>query len=177
MIAIESPDKSFLGREFLTWLWFRTEEYGGVFELPGLGPIGLAFDKLLEFREEEFSTQVTIRSDAATRTPEAQVAIQTGKHLVKARLVLGFGEENYEFTLDSETLDIQSLKVPKSTGEDSMDRMFEDVERMNLVAQIVQDLFGEFLKDRLAPEFEKNTASRIRGWIGDRLGLTSLTPS
>ena len=175
MIAIESKDMEFLGHEFLTWLWFRTEEHGGIFDLPGLGPVGLAFDKLLEFKEEEFSTHVTVRSDAVTRAPESQVAIQTGKQLHKARIVIGLGDENFEFTLEATNLDIQSLAIPKSTGETPMERIQEDIDRLNLVAQIVHELFNLFLHDRLSPSFEAETASRIRGWITDR--SSHLTPS
>jgi len=32
-------EKYFLGQEFLTWLWYKSEERGGAIELPGIGDL------------------------------------------------------------------------------------------------------------------------------------------
>ena len=36
-------EKAFLGREFLTWLWFKSEQTGGAIELPGQKVIEVIF--------------------------------------------------------------------------------------------------------------------------------------
>ena len=54
MISIADPraDREFLGEEFLTWIWYKIEVDGGLFELPHFGSVGLAFDRHLEFGDE-----------------------------------------------------------------------------------------------------------------------------
>ena len=48
-------DKKFLVQEFLTWLWWKSEERGGSVAITGYGDISLVFEKhmLLEYGEGE----------------------------------------------------------------------------------------------------------------------------
>ena len=38
-------EKRFLGQEFLTWLWWKSEERGGSVEVAGRGDVGVVFEK------------------------------------------------------------------------------------------------------------------------------------
>ena len=46
-------EKRFLGQEFLTWLWYKSEECGGAVAVPGRGDVSVTFEKhmLLEYGE------------------------------------------------------------------------------------------------------------------------------
>jgi recombination associated protein RdgC len=48
-------EKKFLGQEFLTWLWYKSEERGGAILLPEEGDILVVFEKhmLLESGDGE----------------------------------------------------------------------------------------------------------------------------
>ena len=48
-MADNSRDRfSFLGREFLTWLWFETERTSGKIETATFGPVGVEFGQSLK---------------------------------------------------------------------------------------------------------------------------------
>ena len=53
-------EKRFLGQEFLTWLWWKSEERGGSILLPERGDITVVFEKhmLLEYGEGESSEKL-----------------------------------------------------------------------------------------------------------------------
>jgi len=53
-------EKRFLGQEFLTWLWWKSEERGGSILLPGQGDIAVIFEKhmLLEYGEGDSSEKL-----------------------------------------------------------------------------------------------------------------------
>ena len=161
-------EKGFLGEEFLTWLWFCTEEEGGVFDLEAFGTVGVAFDKHLEFREELANARVSLRSDAVTRIPEAQAALASGKKLGRARLVVGVADENFELTLDGPTLDITGLKIPFPETDDPVEREVEETLRLTSAGGVIAALYENFLDVRLSPKFEKETLTRMRRWVSTR---------
>jgi len=53
-------EKRFLGQEFLTWLWWKSEERGGSIDIPGSGDITVVFEKhmLLESGEGESTEKI-----------------------------------------------------------------------------------------------------------------------
>ncbi|MEW6744273.1 MAG: hypothetical protein AB1486_16085 [Planctomycetota bacterium] len=167
-IADLSADTAFLGDEFLTWLWFRMETGEGTLDLPGFGEVGVAFDRYLEFHDELSGARLSLRSDAVSRTTEAQAALSVGKKLRRARLVIGWLDQNIELTVDGSTLDLGGLKLPRPTAEDSREREAEAAAALQTAASLVAALFTVFLRERLAPDFEPSTLEAMRRWVRSR---------
>ena len=70
----------FLGKEFLTWLWYRSESAGGVFPLADEKSVTLWFDDriVLELAFENVKEVNTIRGENPTGTEEAKAALRMG---------------------------------------------------------------------------------------------------
>jgi hypothetical protein len=68
--------KKFLGQEFLTWLWYKSEERGGAVMLPGIGDIQVVFEKhmLLESGAGE-SLEKLICKGLQTELQEARTGL------------------------------------------------------------------------------------------------------
>ncbi|MHC5065518.1 MAG: hypothetical protein ACYTG5_16260, partial [Planctomycetota bacterium] len=65
-------DFGFLGEEFLTWLWYRMENEGGEFNLPGGRVIALSMDDYLCFApRDDDDTEHSLRRGIPSRSPEA----------------------------------------------------------------------------------------------------------
>ena len=58
-------EKAFLGREFLTWLWFKSEQTGGGIELPGQKVIEVIFlDRMtLDLSDAETPQTVSLKGE------------------------------------------------------------------------------------------------------------------
>ena len=170
-----NQEKTFLGQEFLTWLWCRSEsqepltlEQGRPVEIiigdrMVLGPVA--------GRE---GARVTVRGRESSLA-EAREALRRGKLVESLRLGLELGGEEFWLTLRAADLGVSSLKLPTPTPpeplpgrEPGLDRDGMVLERVALIGQVlaaVQQLFALFLEERLARPQEEGAARRLRDWI------------
>jgi len=167
-------EKRFLGQEFLTWLWFKSEERSGAVALPGgIGDISVAFEKhlLLEYGEGD-SHEKVICQGLQAELNEARTGLRMGKKLEQARIVLGRGEYEWTMTIKASVFDLKSVKTPKTmaTSEESDDpaavegKILEKIGLYEQALQLVDELFRLYLNVRLSSGWEAELA-RLRAWI------------
>ncbi len=158
----------FLGEEFLTWLWFRWETSGGEFTLPGARVVGIAIDDLLAFapRSDDEHEQ-TIRHGLPTRTAEARTGLRQGHRLAKARLLIAEGASQWSLVLDGARMAFSSVRGPDDAEdcESAEDRTGDRAANWLALYQIVEQLFGQFLRVRLAPAWNEKEAPAMAGWM------------
>ena len=162
-------ERSFLATEFLTWLWFRCEVEGGTFDLPS-GGISVALeDSLTMVSWEDDTLKATIKGGAPTTRPETANALAAGLMLRKARWVGARAGKEWLFTLDSDTLDLRSMKVieadPDPDPEDALADKLAAGEELRLA---VDELYELFLELRLAGDWNLET-QRLRDWVKQKV--------
>ena len=168
-------EKRFLGQEFLTWLWWKSEERGGTVFLPERGDITLVFEKhmLLEYGEGE-SSEKLVCSGLQAELQEARTGLQVGKKLEQARIQIIHGDHEYNFTLAAGLMEFRNVKLPKTAGtENSKSDDPEETEGMILeriylfeeLFRLVNELFTVFLALRVGEEWQEEL-QKIRRWVG-----------
>ncbi len=167
-------EKAFMGQEFLTWLWYRTDSQGDVVRLSDGRDAEVSFERFmtLEGGEGDAQESVTCRGLRA-ELQEAKTALQSGKKVSKAHIRLGAGDLQWKFTIDAATLDLSSLKVPKTVGagdEEGDDLSFEGrvLERAYMLEQAVDAvdaLFRTYLSLRLDAEKWTEEKKGLKEWI------------
>lgn len=158
----------FLGEEFLTWIWFRWENDGGEFALPGGRVVGVAIDDMMTFSaptEEE--TEQTLRRGSPTATAEARTALRQGRRLRRAKLLLAEGSRQWSATLDATTMTLGGVKLPEDAEEveTDADRTADRAANWIAVHELVASLYGVFLRERLRPDYLKQGAERQAQWM------------
>lgn len=166
-------EKKFLGQEFLTWLWYKSDQRGGTVFLAETGDIQLVFEKhmLLEFGEGEAHERL-ICQGLQTELQEARIGLLMGKKLEQARIRLAYGDHEWYFTLSATLFEFRSVKVPKTLGadeerDDSLAfeaRVLERVGMIEQVNRIIDGLFRMFLVLRTGPDWEQELAG-LRAWV------------
>jgi hypothetical protein len=166
-------EKQFIGQEFLTWLWFKSEERGGTICLPDSGDIQLVFEKhmLLESGEGE-SNERLICKGLQTELVEARTGLQVGKKLEQARIFMAKGEYEWRFSLTGGLGDFRNLKVPKTmaAGEESNDpaaiegRILERIALIEDAYRTVDEMFKMFLLVRISEEWTEEV-KKVNSWI------------
>ena len=167
-------EKRFLGQEFLTWLWWKSEERGGSVDLPGEGDITVVFEKhmLLESGEGE-SMEKIVCTGLQAELQEARTGLRMGKKLEQARIILGHRDYEYSFTLAAALMEFRNVRLPKTeaTENDKSDNP-EEVEGMILervylfeeLIKLVNGLFKMFLNVRLNEEWREEL-QKIKSWV------------
>ena len=166
-------EKYFLGQEFLTWLWYKSDVRGGTIMLPGQGDIIVAFEKhiLLESGEGESHEKIICRG-LQSELKEARTGLTMGKKVEQARINLVKGEYEYHLTLRGGMLDFSSVKPPKtmdgadeSNDPDAVEgRLLDRVGLYEELIRIINELFRMFLVIRTGSEWDTEVAA-IRTWI------------
>ena len=167
-------EKRFIGQEFLTWLWYRTDSQGNLIRVANGQEAEVSFERFmtLEGGEGDAQESVTIRGLQA-ELHEAKTALQAGKKVAKAHIRLGTGDLQWKFTIDAATLDISSLKVPKtvSVGEEADDdlsfeaRVLERVWMIEQALEAIDSLFRLFLTQRISSDAWAEEKKAMKAWI------------
>ena len=166
-------EKRFIGQEFLTWLWWKSEERGGVVSIPGEGDIVVVFEKhmLLEYGEGENNESIICRG-LQTELREARTGLVMGKKLEQARIQLTHQDYEWNFTMAAALMEFRNVKLPKTGGETGNDDNPEEREGMILeriflfeeLIRLVLDLFRVFLKVRISENWREELL-KIREWV------------
>ena len=168
--------QAFLGREFLTWLWYRCETDGGTFDLPdgpstslGTGEVGVVFNDYVALVSEGEEREENIcKKGSAHRSQEARTALAVGKIVSAAKLEIARGERSFTATISGETLDVRGAKYPDAEADDPEERTLERLQAMQELSAIVDGLYALFLGVRLAPAWEAKEAPAMARWVRKR---------
>ena len=106
--------------------------------------------------------KITLAGDEAASAPEVISALRQGKKLVRAKLVFEAMEDTYTFTLDAETFDLKSIKLPVPNIADQLQYFDMRIEALTRLYLYVDELFEGFLQLRLDPEQWKEEAATWR---------------
>lgn len=166
-------EKKFLGQEFLTWLWYKSEERGGSVLLPGTGDILLFFEKhmLLESGEGESLERLICRG-LQTELQEARTGLRMGKKLEQARIYLAKGDYEWRLTFGATLFEYRNISLPRtvSPNEEAADPLALEakvLERVGMTEELMHtmdELFRLFLQMRVSDDWPLEL-TRIKKWI------------
>ncbi|UCF32940.1 MAG: hypothetical protein JSV78_11475 [Phycisphaerales bacterium] len=157
-------DRTFLGREFLLWLWFRCHAEEGVLDLGRGRNATIAINKVMRL---ECPWQVTgtdtIMTDAPGIAPEARAALRLGKQPTKMGLLIGAGVDDYRLVLDGPKLAVNTL-VFSAGDQDGHDGGIEHrLASVRKLASMLDNMYKIFLKCRLS-SVGKDEQVAMRKW-------------
>lgn len=140
-----------MGPDFLTWLAVRVIQ--DTVPAPASEP-GLKFDVLgplvLGSTLGE-ATKITLAGDEAVAAPEVRAALREGKRLYRAKLVFTAQDSVWTFSLDAESFDLKSVKLPVPKVPDLDEYLHLRIQALQHLNVLVLELFELFLPIRLDP--------------------------
>jgi hypothetical protein len=151
----------FLGYEFLTWLWFRSEQQ----ESP-LGAIYLG-DRMVLSRPDDGREKI-ICTHQSHRLREAHTALVEGKMLEEAQWIVQKGDREYYLTLDVSLWTMKNVKTPSqpsvSQDDDPEGRFLERMFFIEELRNTVKALYREFLTVRFDSRWSTDVLPAIEEW-------------
>ena len=168
--AVKKEEAALIGREFMTWLWFKSEERSGRISLSPNDEVELNFLKriVLEAGEGEYSQGVVCHGIHA-ELKEGKEAIRQGKKVKEAGIKLLHNQNEWEFTLKADNFYFQSLKLPPSdrqeSAEDPSGKMLERIYLIENAAQAIDQLFNLFLKIRFSSQWDEKEVKSLARWL------------
>jgi len=158
--------RTFLGNEFLMWLWFKSDCHDGLFEIEDHGQIEVIFDDALTLEAYLAETE---RSDFKGGTPafapEAKTALRQGKRVSKTKLRIVKEGREWLFTYKAEGMDITSAKIPAVLSKDDDEKFFERMYLLEELEEILETLYADFLHLRLSNSWDDALLPAMETWI------------
>ena len=167
---VANEDISLIGREFLTWLWFKSEERNGRIALSKSEEVELHLLKriALEAGEGEYS-QGVVCSGLHAELKEGKEAIRQGKRVKEAGIKLHHNQNEWEFNFKADTFYFQSLKMPvvdwQETPEDPSASLLERIYLIENAVKTIDKIYESFLAIRFSTEWAKNEKQRMSKWL------------
>jgi hypothetical protein len=158
---------AFLGSEFLTWVWFRSDQNEGLFEAPNSEPPFELFPtaRLVMSTADQAPTQVVIRDEDPGHCPEARLALKQGKKVIQGSFRVVRQQREWAFTIKGENLALSSIQLPAVLRKEDDERHRERLYLIEQLDEVIDGLFQQFVALRQNSSEWSNELVAIRAWI------------
>ncbi len=156
--------RTWLGREMLTWLLFRSNSTTPVCQCQGedvtvtaLGPVTLksAFGDVSE---------VKVKGNGAAYSKTVRRSLSDGLLVHALQLKVECGETIYVLTLDAEFFDLKGLQLPKTALDDEASKLSLRLEQVQQVGEALESAMAVFAKLRAGKKWSSEVAE-MREWM------------
>jgi hypothetical protein len=160
----------FLGDEFLTWLWYLIETDQDAFRAvdPDCSALEVGRRIVLENRKGKSIECITIKGDDAG-LEEGKLALKKGALVTELALIFRAGEQQWEFSLKGESLNVSGFKTSGRTfpeGAEDMEAFLLDrVYQFNKILIFLEILYKTFIRIRIKGKWSSQITPSIRKWI------------
>ncbi|GHU92019.1 hypothetical protein AGMMS49925_08980 [Deltaproteobacteria bacterium] len=164
----ESTD-TVLGREFLTWLWYRSDTTPGAFTDKNGAPFSVSMEQRIVVQAGEGESRETASvSGSFSPLREARFGLGTGKKMSRALLRLEKDELAFQLTMKAEDFSLAGLKTPKQDKNDREEDpdafLLKKFYLLGICVDLLDSLYKRFLKLRLSADWQ-NEVSHIGHWL------------
>jgi hypothetical protein len=161
--------RTWLGRELLTWLLWRSESGDPLVEVEGAGLVVLVTGRITLRGVAGEVTELAARGAEAPYSAQVRRALDAGLLVHQARLRFTHGEGDaekvYEATIDAEHLDVRAAKLPEVEAEQDDDRLLERLALAAQLSRFVDALVGAFLEERAGAAWGRRTVPALKRWM------------
>ncbi len=157
------PD--FWGNEFLLWLWHTLQAETDTIALPDGSEVTVMVAKTLTLDCPRGETgRDCLTNEGPTRLPEAFRALQAGKLPRKAGLIVVRHGQQYELTLQAETLAVSGANLPKIEGASGREIQVARIDEFRHLVATLDLLYEAYGRRRTGPDWVSDLG-RIRRWL------------
>ena len=162
----------FLGKEFLTWLWFQSDTQSGLIEVAnGSSVLEVWFvDRLTLSGAGQSSSRVAVRSEEPGSSWEARTALRAGKKVSQASVRIVREQREWSATIGGATLALSGVKLPAILTRDADDQMNERFHLLDELDEMVRALFVRFMSLRFDRAGWDVEMKKMRSWVAEEDG-------
>ena len=169
-LQIAQEKGTILGRDFLTWLWFKSEEQNGIFKTKNGEDFALYLEqKVVVQGGEGERLEKAMCTGAMSELREAKLGLLTGKKVVQAKIKLEQDSNEWIMEVDASNFTFSGLKTPKvrtkmEEGEDPDGVFLEKIFLVEKALGFVDYLFRDFVEKRFSIHWQREIEA-FRKWL------------
>ncbi|KKR02894.1 MAG: putative cytosolic protein [Candidatus Uhrbacteria bacterium GW2011_GWF2_39_13] len=173
VFSAHNDGKVTTGRDFLTWLWYFSEqENGGTLKVAQYGEFGFQVESPLTFavatKEASGAAENTLKNgNSPLRAAEAKAALTVGKKLRKAKFILERGEDIWSGAFDADRFSFSGLMLPEGEEMEPESRFEERIRNLYIFNTALGVYFRLFVKTLMSDKWG-DEEEKIRQWVDSR---------
>jgi len=154
------------GRDFLTWLCYKTDEHAGKMELPSGENFFLWIDGKIVMEDDRAAppNSVSYTGDDFTNQ-DIKLAVRSGKKAREARLRIEHGENTWTFTLRGDRMELSGLKIDMPKAADKDEQFFGRIMCIESLNILLDGLYTEFLMDVHSEQWKEKGFRQFQKWL------------
>jgi len=169
MDVLEKIEKTeAIGKDFLIWLWFRSETRNGILDIGDDLHVDILIDGKMTLENDETRDTVTYSGNNPLMK-EARLALLENKKITKSAIKLIINEDDeYTFRLDSTWMNFRLFKTPRviqDFKDDPEGLFYEKAGLIEKAITIMDSVFMYFIRLRISPEWERDELPALITWI------------
>lgn len=159
--------RTWLGREALTWLLWKSESTEPITSLDGK-PVSVVFNGKLTLRAGAGDvTELAVKGVSSPYSKLVKRSLSRGILVHGAKLQVTWNEQVFDVTLDAEFFDARAGKLPELLQEEEGERLTERLELASRLSALLEALTAAFIKERTAKGWASKTVPALREWMGE----------
>src|SRR5690606_1523198 len=171
--AVEADDaraellrgRTYLGRELLTWMLWRSESTDPLFTHQDT-PVHVNYAGRITLRRALGEiTELSAKGALAPYSAQVKRALASGLLVHTARLTFTVGGRSFEVSLDAEHLDVKSAKLPELMTEEEDDREQERLHLADELGALLDGCIRTFLTVRASRSWNTTVVPELRAWM------------
>lgn len=156
---------TWLGRELLTWLLWRSEAGDPLLQHDGQDLTVLFTGRVILRGVHGEVVELAAKGTLAPYSTHVRRALADGLLVHTARVHLTHGERVWEATLDAEHLDVRSARLPQLLTEEEDDRLTERLDLVDQLSGMLDALVAEFTAVRTSRAWTKRVVPELQQWM------------
>ncbi len=165
------PDDYTPGRDFLTWLWYFSEEEGGEVEVKGYEKFAMMIDGPLSFiADGQGALESVVRKGNPLKSAEARAALNVGKKLKKAKIIFCRADEIWSAGFDADNFTFSSVSLPEGEEMDYASRFAERINNLHIFTKVFKSFFNRFITQTQESDWPSKL-EKIKNWVKNRESL------
>jgi len=158
--------RTYLGREFLTWLLWRSNQAESLAAVDNEPVSALFVGRIVLRGLAGEATELVVKGAMSPYSAIVRRALGDGLLVHVARLRIQHGDKIYEATVDAEQLAVRGAKIPKVLSEEDDDKITERLFLAERLSTIVEALFSRFLEVRVSKKWA-GAVEELKGWFAE----------
>jgi len=167
--------KTYLGREFLTWLLWRSEAGEPLAQFDKAGLTVLFVGRVVLKGVSGDVTELSARGSQAPYSEQVRHSLDRGLLVHQARMLITHGERAFEVTVDAEFLDVRAAKLPELMSEEEDSRLDERLYLSEQLSAMIHTLVEAFITVRAGRAWNKQVVPAMKEWMRGEEGTPKQT--
>jgi recombination associated protein RdgC len=162
----EKTDNSF-GRDFLTYLCYKSDAKAGLFNVAEPAQqYSLWIDGKIVMEDDSNVPPNTVSySGDDFNNQDLKQAIRSGKKVREARIRIEKSENTWSFILRADRLEVSGLKIDMPRTNDNDERFSGRILCIEALNLLIDDLYEYFLKEVSGKNWQTNGYREFHNWL------------